>query len=725
MNFKQWLLISEMAKISIESLNTKSLQALSENSTDYNLKARYKFLISEWDKKKNTLTPSDVTPGSQKMINWKCKEGHTWATTVNSRTSGGTNCFYCSLAIASLNKQKINDQNLKELAVYWTTKGKEPHSESELGIFLYRKRRGYRYFKNNTSNSNVTWYKTDIKVGEEVVLPDGWYLPPDKYKKQNDQKLIALGKHFKDNNNKEPRLDLEIGMFLYDKRRAYQDFQNKEKPNYIKNTSRLWYDTDKDFGTKAGLPEDWYLFTDKYKPDRIIPKKLNDQKLIALGKHFKNRKNNRKEPYSSSRLGEFLYGKRRAYQDFQNKEKPNYIKTTNYKWYETDKDFGIKAGSPEDWYLFTDKYKPDRKNTQVLKIKNDQKLIALGKHFKNRKNNGKEPHYTSPLGEFLDEKRRAYKDFQNKEKPNYKKTTTYKWYETDKDFGIKEGLPEDWYLFTDRYKPDRENVVQKQTNDQNLINLGKKFKRFGEPHNKSTLGRFLYNKRRAFQDFENDTEYTKTRWYDTDEKFGEKAGLPKGWHLPVDKESVSDGEKLVGKILKKLKLNAIRQYQDKECNIMTGRCLRFDYSFIYNDQEYFVEYNGAQHYYPIYFGSTEGMTKKEIAKHALAAFEVVKESDRQKYNYCKEINNKFPLLVIPYWINPDRFKNRILDFIKHDNVFDTLFANPLLDVPQNYKKYHKKMYEKYLADLKSTELVKQKTTFEQFLINKNFTYYNA
>ena len=88
MNFKQWLLISEMAKISIESLNTKSLQALSENSTDYNLKARYKFLISEWDKKKNTLTPSDVTPGSQKMINWKCKEGHTWATTVNSRTSG-------------------------------------------------------------------------------------------------------------------------------------------------------------------------------------------------------------------------------------------------------------------------------------------------------------------------------------------------------------------------------------------------------------------------------------------------------------------------------------------------------------------------------------------------------------------------------------------------------------------------------------------------------------
>ena len=630
MNFKQWLLISEMAKISIESLNTKSLQALSENSTDYNLKARYKFLISEWDKKKNTLTPSDVTPGSQKMINWKCKEGHTWATTVNSRTSGGTNCFYCSLAIASLNKQKINDQNLKELAVYWTTKGKEPHSESELGIFLYRKRRGYRYFKNNTSNSNVTWYKTDIKVGEEVGLPDGWYLPPDKYKKQNDQKLIALGKHFKDNNNKEPRLDLEIGMFLYDKRRAYQDFQNKEKPNYIKNTSRLWYDTDKDFGTKAGLPEDWYLFTDKYKPDRIIPKKLNDQKLIALGKHFKNRKNNRKEPYSSSRLGEFLYGKRRAYQDFQNKEKPNYIKTTNYKWYETDK-----------------------------------------------------------------------------------------------DFGIKEGLPEDWYLFTDRYKPDRENVVQKQTNDQNLINLGKKFKRFGEPHNKSTLGRFLYNKRRAFQDFENDTEYTKTRWYDTDEKFGEKAGLPKGWHLPVDKESVSDGEKLVGKILKKLKLNAIRQYQDKECNIMTGRCLRFDYSFIYNDQEYFVEYNGAQHYYPIYFGSTEGMTKKEIAKHALAAFEVVKESDRQKYNYCKEINNKFPLLVIPYWINPDRFKNRILDFIKHDNVFDTLFANPLLDVPQNYKKYHKKMYEKYLADLKSTELVKQKTTFEQFLINKNFTYYNA
>jgi len=60
----------------------------------------------------------------------------------------------------------------------------------------------------------------------------------------------------------------------------------------------------------------------------------------------------------------------------------------------------------------------------------------------------------------------------------------------------------------------------------------------------------------------------------------------------------------------------------------------------------------------------------------------------------------------------------ILNFIRHDDEFDDLFANP--DVPDDRKKYHDKKYAKYLAESNPTELVEPTKTFEQFLINKNF-----
>jgi hypothetical protein len=119
MNFKQWLLISEMARsFSPKYLETNSLQALSETASDP-LKTRYKFLISEWDKDNNTLTPSDLTPGSKQIINWKClKKEHTWEAPLFSRTSNnnrisGTNCPCCS----SAGKKRVcNDNNLQYLS---------------------------------------------------------------------------------------------------------------------------------------------------------------------------------------------------------------------------------------------------------------------------------------------------------------------------------------------------------------------------------------------------------------------------------------------------------------------------------------------------------------------------------------------------------------------------------------------------------------------------------
>lgn len=52
-------------------------------------------LADEWNYEKNELLPSQVTLFSQKSIWWRCQLGHSWKTTVASR-SRGDGCPYCS-----------------------------------------------------------------------------------------------------------------------------------------------------------------------------------------------------------------------------------------------------------------------------------------------------------------------------------------------------------------------------------------------------------------------------------------------------------------------------------------------------------------------------------------------------------------------------------------------------------------------------------------------------
>ncbi len=57
-------------------------------------------LAKEWhDAKNGNLTPSDVTPNSNKRVWWKCEKGHEWEATVCSRNSG-SKCPYCSGRLA-------------------------------------------------------------------------------------------------------------------------------------------------------------------------------------------------------------------------------------------------------------------------------------------------------------------------------------------------------------------------------------------------------------------------------------------------------------------------------------------------------------------------------------------------------------------------------------------------------------------------------------------------
>jgi DNA-directed RNA polymerase subunit RPC12/RpoP len=52
-------------------------------------------LAKEWNFKKNSIKPDEVSIKSNKKIWWICAEGHDWKTTINHR-SNGTGCPICS-----------------------------------------------------------------------------------------------------------------------------------------------------------------------------------------------------------------------------------------------------------------------------------------------------------------------------------------------------------------------------------------------------------------------------------------------------------------------------------------------------------------------------------------------------------------------------------------------------------------------------------------------------
>ena len=59
------------------------------------LAKQFPMLAVEWDSEKNApLTPQDVTPGSHKLIWWRCQNGHSYRTAVKTRVQG-SGCPYC------------------------------------------------------------------------------------------------------------------------------------------------------------------------------------------------------------------------------------------------------------------------------------------------------------------------------------------------------------------------------------------------------------------------------------------------------------------------------------------------------------------------------------------------------------------------------------------------------------------------------------------------------
>lgn len=53
-------------------------------------------LAKEWDYERNIFMPYEISKGSIKKVWWKCKRGHSWNASVNTRTNNKSQCPYCS-----------------------------------------------------------------------------------------------------------------------------------------------------------------------------------------------------------------------------------------------------------------------------------------------------------------------------------------------------------------------------------------------------------------------------------------------------------------------------------------------------------------------------------------------------------------------------------------------------------------------------------------------------
>ncbi len=74
-----------------------------------NLTVTHPELLREWHPTKNKgMSPHEITSGSDKRINWICKNGHEWLTSVYERAKGKTGCAKCPKIL------KVSKNNLAE-----------------------------------------------------------------------------------------------------------------------------------------------------------------------------------------------------------------------------------------------------------------------------------------------------------------------------------------------------------------------------------------------------------------------------------------------------------------------------------------------------------------------------------------------------------------------------------------------------------------------------------
>ena len=502
--------------------------------------------------------------------------------------------------------EKKSNQKVIELGHYFVKHGYYPRNNTSLGRFLQTRKQTYKNYTNNTKTNQI-WYPSDIEIAKAYGLPDDWMLLID-FEKESNQKVIELADYLVKYGTY-PDWNTALGFFLEKRKAAYKDYINGTK-----KTSYTWYPSDIEVAKAHGLPDDWMLLVD-------LEKKSN-QKVIELGHYFVK---HGYYPRNNTSLGRFLQTRKQTYKNYTNNTKTNQI------WYPSDIEIAKAYGLPDDWMLLID-----------FEKESNQKVIELADYLVKY---GTYPDWNTALGFFLSKKRRAYKDYiDGTEK------TSCTWYISDIEVAKAHGLPDDWMLLID---------FEIQSN-QKVIELGHYFTKHGTyPDQSISLGKFLARRRRAYKDYVNGIK-SKLTWCPSDIQIAKAYGLPDDWILRQKAESL--GEKRTKFILENFNIKPMSQYRHKLC--FNKLCLPFDFYFNKNKLNYFIEYNGIQHYQPIY-GKTQ-IIKEETFKR-------IQKNDLIKLNFCKK--NNYPLLVIPYWIKD--FENLISEFLK-TTQFDPNFAQPII-----------------------------------------------
>lgn len=102
---------------------------------------------AQWDYDKNSMSPSEVTPYSNKKVTWKCELGHTWEATVANRASGH-GCPYCAGKKVWAGFNDLATEN-PELAEEWSDRNEfsptEVTSHSNKKIWWKCPECGYEY----------------------------------------------------------------------------------------------------------------------------------------------------------------------------------------------------------------------------------------------------------------------------------------------------------------------------------------------------------------------------------------------------------------------------------------------------------------------------------------------------------------------------------------------------------------------------------------------------
>jgi len=518
------------------------------------------------------------------------------------------------------NYELKSNQRIIELAQEFKKLGTYPHCSSLSGKFLSIKKQAFKDYTNKTKTTKSIWYPSDIEVAKAHGLPDDWMLFVDLELKSN-QKIIELAQEFKKLGTY-PHKYSPNGRFLSGKKQAFKHYTNGTK---TKNGS-IWYPSDIQVAKDHGLPDDWMLIVKLQ--DKVSLEKESNQRTIEIAQEFKKIGT---YPHRNTTNGSFLNGKRQAFKEYTNGKKNTYR-----KWYPSDIQVAKDHGLPDDWILTTKSLDP-----AICEKESNQKVILIAQEFKKL---GTYPCHNYLSGKFLGNKRQAFKNYTNGTKAKKK------WYPSDIEVAKTHELPDDWMLITD---------FEKESN-QKVILLAQEFKKLGTyPDFNSPNAVFLNNRRQAFKHYTNDTK-AKKKWYPSDIEVAKAHGLPDDWMLKQKLES--SGERRTRFILEKFNIKLTPQYRHKLC--VNELCLPFDFYFNKDNLHYFVEYNGEQHYMPV-FGKTQIKKKEKLKK--------TQKNDLIKLNFCKKYN--YPLLVIPYWIKDD-FENLISEFLNTTH-FDPTFAQPI------------------------------------------------